>query len=105
MKIKTIDITTKEWFDKVNGNSYFSGNIVLNYGMKNQVNIPMLFQYGSGEQYIHTANEVLQNNEYIPNSKSARGFSTPLWQYCQENNIVLRTTKYENCLKRELQTN
>ena len=32
-KLKTIDIQAKEWFDKANGNSYFSGEITLNFGM------------------------------------------------------------------------
>ena len=36
-ELKTIDLTAKEWFDKVNGNSYFSrsdwpkGRLVLLY--------------------------------------------------------------------------
>ena len=34
--LKTIDIEAKEWRDKVNGNSYFSSDITLNYGMDNQ---------------------------------------------------------------------
>jgi hypothetical protein len=25
-----------------------------------------------------------------------------LWKYCQDNKIILRTSKRENCLKREL---
>jgi len=36
MKIKTIDVNVKEWFDKVNGNSYFAGTVSLNFGMKTQ---------------------------------------------------------------------
>lgn len=36
MKIKTIDITAKEWFDRVNGNSYHSVRTVINYGMKDE---------------------------------------------------------------------
>ena len=35
MKVKTIDVQVKEWFDKVNGNSYFAGIITINFGMKN----------------------------------------------------------------------
>ena len=35
-KIKTLDITAKEWFDKVNGNSYFSAQVTVNFGMEGQ---------------------------------------------------------------------
>ena len=43
LKIKTIDIQAKEWFDKVNGNSYFSANVTINYGHENQKNIRLWF--------------------------------------------------------------
>ena len=36
METKTIDVNAKEWFDKINGNSYFCGTITLNYGMNNE---------------------------------------------------------------------
>ena len=40
--IKTIDIQAKEWFDKVNGNSYFSAIATINYGLQDQktINVP-----------------------------------------------------------------
>ena len=34
-QIKTIDVNCLEWFDKINGNSYFAGEIIVNYGRKN----------------------------------------------------------------------
>jgi len=34
--MKTIDINAKEWFDKINGNSYFAGTITLDFGMKTE---------------------------------------------------------------------
>ena len=55
MKIKTIDVQAKEWFDKVNGNSYFSANISINFGMPSQKNLFIPFQYGYGSQYEHEA--------------------------------------------------
>ena len=53
--LKTIDIQAKEWFDKVNGNSYFSGIITLNFGFPDVETFIMSFQYGYGDQYIHEA--------------------------------------------------
>ena len=31
--MKTLDINAREWFDKVNGNSYFSAQIVVDYDL------------------------------------------------------------------------
>lgn len=44
--IKTIDVLTKVWFDKVNGNSYFAQRIVINRGLKSETTIINHFQYG-----------------------------------------------------------
>ena len=101
-KIKTIDITAKEWFDKVNGNSYFSATITLNYGMEDSVNLLMPFQYGYGDHYVDMANEALMKAGYIPEEKRANGSRPPLWQYCKDNKIILRAFKKENCKKKEL---
>ena len=51
MKIKTIDVNCKEWFDKINGNSYFAGTVTLNYQMENETKFILPFQYGNGEHY------------------------------------------------------
>lgn len=96
-KIKTIDIQAKEWFDKANGNSYFSAIVTLNYGLKDCKVIGIPFQYGYENGYIHTALHVLQCENYIPCNDV---YSLP--RYCYENGIELRTSKKENCLKREV---
>ena len=97
MKIKTIDVNAKEWFDVVNGNSYFSGDITLNYGTKTQKELAMPFQYGYGNHYLDIACDMLDKAGYI-NNKSYTG----LPRYCRENNIILRYQKQENCKKRDL---
>ena len=95
MKIKTIDINAKEWFDKINGNSYFSGEIVLNFGMKTEKTLFMPFQYGYGDHYQEMAFKEIQEFLKI----EIKGV---LWRYCQEHNIILRANKQENFLKRYL---
>ena len=97
-KIRTIDINAKEWFDKVNGNSYFSAHICINYGTGTQRNYFIPFQYGYGNHYIDMAkSELIKQGEIkINNPMDA------LWSYCNEHKIILRTSKKENCLKREL---
>ena len=95
--MKTIDINAKEWFDKVNGNSYFSARITLDYGMDSSKEIILPFQYGYGNHYIDMSGEELLNQGLI----KVENF-TPLWRSCRENNVILRTNKHENCLKRDV---
>lgn len=97
-KIKTIDIIALEWFDRVNGNSYFAGTVTVNYGMQDEKTLKMPYQYGYGEHYKQMAFELLQDEGLIPVQK--KPFS--IWQYYQDNNIIVRNVKHENCKKREL---
>lgn len=105
MNIKTIDIQANEWYDKVNGNSYFSAIITLNYGMKTEKHFCLPFQYGYGDHYIDVCHRKLIELNYINNEGYKNASYTPLWQYTRDNNIILRTNKKENCLKKELLIN
>jgi hypothetical protein len=95
-KIKTIDVTAFEWLDKVNGNSYFAGYVIINFGLKAEKTFTMPFEYGYSDYYIQSAKELLQRENLI--SKEI----TSLWRYCDENKIILRTTKHKNCKKSQL---
>jgi len=55
MNIKTIDVNALTWFDKINGNSYFAGEIILNYKLDNEIKLIMPFQYGYGSQFEYQA--------------------------------------------------
>ena len=96
MKIKTIDVNAKEWFDKANGNSYFSCNITINFGMKNQKNLFIPFQYGYGDHYKYVAYNELKNLKLIKTD-----VETP-FKYYSDNNIIVREHMQRGCLKREL---
>lgn len=88
-----IIITAKEWFDKINGNSYFAVKIELE---NETLFIP--FSYGYGDLYYYTAIELLRKENYLPEI-------SPAWKlrsYCEENNIVLYYSIQRKCLKREL---
>lgn len=99
-KIKTIDVQAKEWFDKVNGNSYFSCLITVNYGLKSELKFTLPFQYGYGSHYQDIAFRTIKSNI---NKKILKDFkSSSLWRFCDENGILLRSSKQENCKKREL---
>ena len=95
-KIKTIDVNCLEWFDKINGNSYFAATVILNYQMKTEKRFILPYQYGYGDHYRHMAFKRLQNEGYIPKDETSH------WRYYDENNIIVRHSKRENCLKREL---
>ena len=97
MKIKTIDVNALEWFDKINGNSYFAGTVTVNYGTKAEKSFNMPFQYGYGEQYEQEALNILKEKKIIPDN-----CNRPLWAYCKDSGIILRTVKHENCKKRDL---
>ena len=97
-KIKTVDIQAKEWFDKRNGNSYFGGIITVNFGEEDQKQISIPFQYGYGDQYRFQAFKLLQEKNLIPKQES----NVSYWRYYEDNNIITRHTKHENCLKREV---
>lgn len=98
MKIKTIDIRGKEWFDRINGNSYHSAQVTLNFGMKTEKRIAVCFKYGYGDQYIHSAMSKLVKNGFIKDSEP----NEAVWIYCQRNNIILRNSIERNCLKRDV---
>tara|TARA_R100000935_G_C2705832_1_gene112121 strand:+ start:117 stop:476 length:360 start_codon:yes stop_codon:yes gene_type:complete len=95
--IKTIDINAKEWFDKINGNSYFSGTITINYGMESEETFFIPFTYGYGSYYEQEAKSILTQF-----NKISVDYGKPFSMYCRENNIILRRTLKENCLRREL---
>ena len=92
--IKTLDINARSWFDKVNGNSYFSGQIVINYGLENEKRFFMPFQYGYGDQYLWEALNTLKRENIIPENISV------LYQL-KDAGTIIRYNK-QKALKREL---
>ena len=87
MAIKYIT-TTKEWFDKVNGNSYFSVQIVSTEDQNFLIKIP--FQSGYGEQSFYTAREILKEKKLIPTD------------YRFPSELPIKNIMIDKCLKREV---
>ena len=96
MRTKTIDIQAKEWFDKVNGNSYFAGTITLNYGTETEETFLLPFQYGYGDEYEHEAKAILTQFNKISTDYES------LYTYCKRVGIILRRNIQRNCLKKDL---
>jgi hypothetical protein len=92
--MKTLDINAREWFDKINGNSYFSGEIVVDYGLPTYQKYFMPFQYGYGDYYLWEAINTLKNAKVLNESVVA------LMQL-QDNGVIIRYNKQKK-LKREL---
>ena len=102
-KIKIIDIVAREWVDRVNGNSYFSAFVTVNFGMPSEANFYLPFQYGYGTQYETEVRKVLVKHGYLKNLRNHSCYA--LSRLCRDNGIILRSRKIENCKKAELQDN
>ena len=96
-QIKTIDIQAKEWFDKINGNSYFAALVTVNFGMSDEKTIKVPFQYGYGDHYRTRSIEQLQTDGILPNLPTYE-----FREWFKNNNIIVRYSKKENCKKSEL---
>ena len=99
-QLKTIDIEAKEWRDKINGNSYFSSDVTLNYGMNDQQIIKLPFQYGYGDQYVYQS--LMEVQKLFPKSKWYRENILSRYQIEDRYNIIIRNSIQTNCLKKEL---
>ena len=97
-KTQTIDILAREWFDKINGNSYFSAKITVNFNMQNEANFYLPFQYGYGDHYNDICFDMLKKHGYVKNMDQY----TRYWKYYRDNDIILRSRKIENCKKSAL---
>lgn len=84
-----IDVEYTEWFDKTNGNSYFSAWVLF----KGERNF-LPFQYGYGSHVEDMALKMLSEKGLLPGEWRRYVLST-------EYNITIRTDKTE-CLKREM---
>jgi len=73
---RSLFIECREWFDKVNGNTYFSARIWVDGG---QVAI-LPFQYGYGDQFIYEAQKKLLELGYLPQVGKHRG----LWSIAED---------------------
>jgi len=95
-QVKTIDIAAKQWFDKVNGNSYFAALVTINFGMSDAKEIKVPFQYGYGDASRSESLRQLQMDGILPND------GTLYDSFFQENNIIIRYNKQTGCKKAEL---
>lgn len=96
-KIFTIDIQAKEWFDKVNGNSYHAGEITINFGKENEKNFYFSLTYGYGDSYKQSALKLLADKNIFPTNDIIK-----LHEYIKNNSIEVRANIVRDCKKSEL---
>ena len=94
--LKTVDVSAREWNDKINGNSYFSAVVVLNFQQANQETIKVPFQYGYGDYYQQAAAEAIAKR--FPRTKWSKK-EEPLWRL-REKSKTIRTNKEPNCTQK-----
>lgn len=94
IKVRTIDINAKEWFDKNHGNSYFAARITLNFGLPGATTFTIPFKYGYGDYYVQASTEMLRKGGVIKTIDNNKTFIS-LWQMCHEHGIILRASKSE----------
>jgi len=99
---KTIDVQAKEWFDRINGNSYFSARVTVNYGMADEKTYRLPYQYGYGDQYMAEAAVILDESGDVPNPIQEHGGRRLLSLICRESGVILRYSKERNCLQRDV---
>jgi hypothetical protein len=64
--LESIFIEGRLWFDKINGNTYFSNRIWIN----GKVTYEMPMEYGYEEQYLHRAIQYLHERGYFAGEKT-----------------------------------
>lgn len=89
-------IRVKVWFDKANGNSYFSARVWL--AEKLVVVLPI--QYGYGDHGLDCAIKEFVRSTARPDIPCGQAG----WRYCEENNLKLSYDKEEDCLKRHVKS-
>jgi hypothetical protein len=93
IQVNSIDIIAKQWFDKVNGNSYFAGYVTINYGQPDSEKIILPFQYGYGDSYIYAGIKALNEAGHITATHTAA---------LRDLGIILRSNIQRGCKKRDL---
>lgn len=96
MQIETVDVQAKEWFDRANGNSYFSCVVTVNFGLRDAMVLVCPFQYGYGECYLQAARAALVDAGFSVSGEVG------LVRWCREAGVRLYHSIERNCKKREV---
>lgn len=94
-----ITIIGRRWFDRINGNTYFSSTALIN-GIE-VVHIP--FEYGYGNHYEDRTFQELQKLGYCSDAEHYKnGGSECFWRYCERKEIIKYVTHSDVNRKKDL---
>lgn len=82
--LDSVIIEAKEWYDKANGQSYFSARIHVN----NAMIFFLPFENGNGDYYLQSAMEKMIAEKFIPSSPAEHQLS----RYCAKRGILFHAT-------------
>lgn len=89
-KTRSIVIIGRRWFDRVNGNTYNTAQIIIN----GETVHSLPFDYGYGDNYADRAQQWLTDNGYLPDRAGTGNDDQtkwtphePMWKYCKRMNI------------------
>ena len=97
-EIIAINLQGKEWFDKVNGNSYWSARATLTDSNHNTHTLPIEYQYGYGSFYIQRATEILRELRYL--DEQGEGYRSGYWS--SGRRVVWSESIQTGCKKRDM---
>jgi hypothetical protein len=98
-KVETVTILGKRWFDRKNGNTYYTADILVNG--RHVHKLP--YDYGYGDHYRDEAAKWLIQNGYIQGTKNPRtGSYPPLWQLAQAQGIHVEASHVDVPRKKDL---
>lgn len=89
--MKNLFIESKEWFDRVNGNSYFSSRIEID----GKLVAILPFQYGYGSHSENVAAKKLHELGF-----NDKNYSYP--SFFRDDDVVVNIAMHDKCLKREV---
>ncbi len=90
-----IDIHGKEFFDRVNGNTYCSARITVYLKDRTTLKYYVPYDYGGSDYYIQAAREVLREEGILP--KSMRSLYD-----LETHGIILKTHVEKNQTKKDV---
>ena len=95
----SIAIIGRRWFDRVNGNTYFSSVAVINGNQVAEIH----FEYGYGEQYRDSMYNLLYKLGYCSDrEKYNNGSNEPFWVYCKRKEVIQYVTHSDVNRKKDL---
>lgn len=98
-KPRSITVIGRRWFDKVNGNTYHTAEILVDGALAHRLERT----YGYGDQYLWNAQQWLEANGHLPGLEHyANGMREGITQYCRREGIALHFTVTDVTRKRDL---